>query len=396
MKKKKIVWFYPHLKFWMGGNRFLYEIARRLTKKYQVTIVTNLGKEEFIEKFKKWGVKVKTILPFCSNDIIYWLFFPFFLFLEIIKSIRYAKKADYLFATLFPSNFVAYVLAKIFKKKYIFYCYEPYPFFHNEIYMKSTGLINFLIMKTLSILYKWLDKMAVKHSDKVFTLNQLTRKATRNIYGIDSIVTYMGVNTNFFKPYKNKKLEEKYKNKMLIYHSTDYTPTKRTDLAIEYIKRLKIKYPNILLIITSTQPNNPRKKIYQNIIKKFKLKKNVKLLGLVSEDELRWFYSNSICYISCSKDKNMGTTSSNLPVKEAMASQIPVIRYGITKEDVENNISGFLVDPENIDEVIKKIEFLIKNPEIRQKMGKAARKKILKFYNWEKATSIIINSIIKL
>lgn len=393
MKKKEIVWFYPHLKFWMGGNRFLYEVAKRLTKRYRLTIITNLGKREFIDKFKKSGVEVKTILPFCSNDIIYWLFFPLFLFLEIIKSIKYAKKADYLFATLFPSNFVAYVLAKIFKKRYIFYCYEPYPFFHNETYMKSTGLINFLIMKTLSIFYKWLDIMAVKNSDKVFTLNQLTQEATKNVYGVNSIITYMGVDTNFFRPYKNKKLEVKYKNKLLIYHSTDYTPTKRTDLAIEYIKGIKIKYPKIQLIITSTQPNNPRKKIYQNIIKKFKLEKNVKLLGLVSDDELKWLYSNSICYISCSKDKNMGTTSSNLPVKEAMASQIPVIRANITNEDVENEVSGFLVDPENVEEVIKKIEFLIKNPKIRIRMGKAARRKIINFYNWKKVTSIIINSL---
>lgn len=393
MKKKKIVWFYPHLKFWMGGNRFLYEVTKRLAKKYDVLIVTNLGNPSFINRFRKENVKVATIFPFCSNDIIYWLFFPIFLTIEIFKSIKYAKRADYLFATLFPSNFIAFFLAKLLKKKYFFYCYEPYPFFHNEIYMKSGGFINFLIMKCLSILYGWLDKIAVKNSDIVFTLNQLTQEAIRNVYGVDSTITYMGVNTNFFKPYKNKKIESKYKNKTLIYHSTDYSVTKRTDLVIRYVNKLKSKYPNILLVISSTQPNNPRKKIYENLIRKFRLSKNVRLVGLVSDEDLRWLYSNSICYISCSKDKYMGTSSSNLPVKEAMASQTPVIRANITQEDVEDGVSGFLVNPENINEVVEKIDYLIKNPKMRKKMGKAGRKKILEFYNWEKVTNIIINNL---
>jgi len=202
----------------------------------------------------------------------------------------------------------------------------------------------------------------------------------------------MGVDTNLFKRYANNKIGKKYKNNLLIIHSTDYSPAKKTDLAILTIKKLAKKFPNILLLITSTLPDSPNKQYYQELISQNHLSNNVQLLGLVPISDLPLIYSAAVCYLSCSDDKMLGTTSSNLPVKEAMACEIPAIRINITKEDVEDGITGYLVKPNDAETMAKKIEFLIKYPKKRSLMGKKGRQKIIKLYNWDKVVQKIIRS----
>jgi len=399
MKIKKIYWHFPHLKFWMGGTKFLFNVIKEISKykNLKISLITNKSNDIFINKFKKeCNIDIHIINKFaCTNDLYYWLFFPFFLFYEILIIVFTLNKYDYMIGmAFFPSNLLTYFISKLHKKEYFIYCYEPFPFFHNKKYINSQPFFYKLIFKTLSFFYGWLDVWAVKQAKKVFTLNQITKKFTDEIYGVDSIVTYMGVDTNFFRKIeKNNYFKEKYKDRIIISHSTDYTPYKGTHLAIEVIRKLLKKYPKIILLITSTQPNSPNKKNIEDLIKRYKLENNVKLLGLLEEKLIPHLYSASLVYLSCSYDDFMGTTSSNLPVKEALACETPAIRSKITMEDVEDGVSGFLVDPKNINEVVDKIEFLIKNPEKAKQMGKEGRKKIVKLYNWKKVSQIIVKNL---
>jgi len=397
MKTKKIYWHYPHLRYWMGGNKFLFNVLREIKKInfFEPVLITNQGSKESLKNYKLAKIKIFLINKIgCTNDFYYWFLFPIFLIYELIITFIKAKKADFLLATLFPSNLIMAIISKLTNKPYFFYCYEPFPFFHNKKYINSQAFFYRTVLKTLSFLYGWLDIWAVKQAKKVFTLNQITKKFTDEIYGVDSIVTYMGVATNFFRKIeKNNYFKEKYKDRIIISHSTDYTPYKGTHLAIEVIRKLLKKYPKIILLITSTQPNSPNKKNIEDLIKRYKLENNVKLLGLLEEKLIPHLYSASLVYLSCSYDDFMGTTSSNLPVKEALACETPAIRSKITMEDVEDGVSGFLVDPKNIKEVVDKIEFLIKNPEKAKQMGKEGRKKIVKLYNWKKVSQIIVKNL---
>ena len=60
---------------------------------------------------------------------------------------------------------------------------------------------------------------------------------------------------------------------------------------------------------------------------------------------------------------------------EACAGARPVISYNVEwhYELVKNNKTGFLIKENNISEVVEKIDFLIKNPEIANSIGKNAR-----------------------
>lgn len=391
MKKKKIVWLFPHFKFWMGGTKFVYEVCSRLAKKYDVKIFVNQADSQIAERFRKANCDIISFSFFSTNSIFYWAFLPISFLIDFFIIILIIGKFDFLIATSFPSNLLAAIISKIKKKKYIYYCYEPFLFFHSKEYINSNGLLKRNLLKLLSFFYSPLDVWATKQADIVFTLNNITKDEIKKVYKVNAIPTFMGVDTKIFKHYLNNPLKKKYQGKIIITHSTDYSEMKRTDLAILAIKKLIKNYPNILLLITSTQPDSPSKKKYEKMVVDLGVEKNVSFLGLVPIKDLPLYYSVSLCYLSCSYDRSLGTTSSNLPVKEAMACETPCIRAPITTEDVEDGISGFLVDPKDTKKVVEKIKFLINNPKKRIIMGKKAREKIVKYYNWKSVVNVIKN-----
>jgi len=93
-----------------------------------------------------------------------------------------------------------------------------------------------------------------------------------------------------------------------------------------------------------------------------------------------------------------GTTDIICPIKvyEYMACELPVIlpNYKCNKEVVTDFEEGILFEPKNETDLAKKLDWLAKNNEIRNKMGKAARKRILKEYTWEKTWGRAIDKII--
>jgi glycosyltransferase involved in cell wall biosynthesis len=169
---------------------------------------------------------------------------------------------------------------------------------------------------------------------------------------------------------------------------------KRTDLALDVISHLTKEFPDILLLVTSTQPDSPAQAIYQKQAKHLGIEKNVTFLGWIDYQDLPLYYAAATCYLSCSHDEMLGTTSSNLPVKEALSCQTPAIRANITTEDVEDGVSGFLVDPRNTAEVAEKIRYIITHPKEAVAMGKKGRAKIQQLYNWDHVTSIIEKALI--
>lgn len=393
---KKIIWYYPHLKFWMGGTKFLFEVTKHLGKKFKVIIICNVGDKNIIETFKRNKIEVATISFISTNNFFYWLFLPVFLLIDSALLFYHTYKnreINYIFSTLYPCNLICLFVSKILNKKYIYYCYEPFPFFHNKEFISQQRFPKNIILRVISLIYSWSDILATQRAFRLFTLNQITQEKIKLIYNKNAIITFMGVDTNHFKKKKNFELDKKFNNKIIITHSTDYTVMKRTELAILAIKELVEKHPNALLVITSTQPHSPEKKLYQMLVEKLKLEKNVLFLGFVSYNTLPLYYSRSVCYLSTSYDTMLGTTSSNLPVKEALACETPVIRAPITKEDVEDKVSGFLVNPKDSKKIAKKIEILIENPTIARQMGKVGRKKILALYNWDNVAKTIAKNL---
>ena len=63
----------------------------------------------------------------------------------------------------------------------------------------------------------------------------------------------------------------------------------------------------------------------------------------------------------------------------------PVIasNIGVFKDIVDDEKTGFLVEPENNNQLSEKIDILLRDDKLRTEMGKEGRKKIEAEYEWD-------------
>lgn len=80
---------------------------------------------------------------------------------------------------------------------------------------------------------------------------------------------------------------------------------------------------------------------------------------------------------------------------EANLAGKPVIagRSGGVSDAVIDGLNGLLVDPENVNDLSKKIIRLALDHELRQKLGEQGRERALREFNWQKQTEKIYNII---
>ena len=108
-------------------------------------------------------------------------------------------------------------------------------------------------------------------------------------------------------------------------------------------------------------------------------------LGVVNRDQVSDICSNSC--LGMILFKNVPNHSNAVPNKmfEYMIAGLPIIcsNFSLWKEIVEKNNCGICVDPENIEEVSKAIEYLLDNRDRAKQMGQNGRNLVLTKCNWD-------------
>ena len=77
------------------------------------------------------------------------------------------------------------------------------------------------------------------------------------------------------------------------------------------------------------------------------------------------------------------TETLSKPAADAVAAGIPVVAFDVDvgpREIIQNGKNGFLIEDRNIDLMIKKIDELLSNDEIRKNFGANALESVKKFY----------------
>jgi len=105
-----------------------------------------------------------------------------------------------------------------------------------------------------------------------------------------------------------------------------------------------------------------------------KLPQNVKYRGYLIGNDLRNFYESSRAVLVPS----LCPEAFCLVAAEALAHGKPVIasRLGALPEIVEDGKSGFLFDPSNFNDLLRKIEILWNNIELSIQMGKYGKESV--------------------
>jgi glycosyltransferase involved in cell wall biosynthesis len=111
------------------------------------------------------------------------------------------------------------------------------------------------------------------------------------------------------------------------------------------------------------------------------LREHVFFAGWVTGDEKRRFYQQADIF-------TLPSHAENLPYSllEAMAVGLPVVTtpVGGIPELVEDGREGFLIQPGDDQELAERILYLLRNPQLREELGRNARWRIQKQYSPEK------------
>ncbi|KAA8519004.1 hypothetical protein F0562_016222 [Nyssa sinensis] len=152
---------------------------------------------------------------------------------------------------------------------------------------------------------------------------------------------------------------------------------------LDFLKRVMDRLPDVRIAFIGDGP-------YREELEKIFSGMPAVFTGMLQGEELSQAYASGDVFIMPSESETLG-----LVVLEAMSSGLPVVaaRAGgipdIIPEDQEGK-TGYLYNPGDVDDCLRKLEPLLHDCQLREAIGKAARQEMEK-YDWRAATRVIRN-----
>ncbi|WP_163381589.1 glycosyltransferase family 4 protein [Cyclobacterium sp. SYSU L10401] len=197
----------------------------------------------------------------------------------------------------------------------------------------------------------------------------------------------MGVNTRFFNSPnfpKTQGSQDRQRFRMICVGRL--ISLKGADRALDILEILIKKFglKNVDLVIIGEGPL--RLKLEQVILEK-RLKRNVHLLGARSQIEIKEELAGADLFIYPGRrEVETGRAEAQgLVILEAQAMGLPIVAFDVggISEGIQNNETGILVPPEDIDEFANCVTKLLLNPDQRKEMGKKAREFVVANFDIE-------------
>ena len=355
-----------------GIARFLNNIIPELTKEFSVTVVAPDfdGKDHF--RCKECTVIKLPLINLQLADIK-------FASPSYFKIRSLVKEADIVWSqTIGTIGLCAILAAKRNHKKLVGYIHS----IEWELVSKSVSKFKSITHRIMKEFAKWVYNK--------FTLIIVPSEEVKELFlwsGImaDKHVVKLGIDTDKFIPAKSmEKAKEKIgfdKDSLVIGFLGRIGREK--DLPTLYKAFLKIEknYKKLILLIVGDGLEDQKRILSR--------KANVKLVG--STDNVLPYLQSMDIYVLPSL-----TETSSLATMEAMSCGIPVVvtKVGSVKKYVEDKVNGMHFPKQNPLVLSLKLEMLLKDKNLREELGKEARKTIKTKFQW-KITVDNVKSVLK-
>ncbi len=157
----------------------------------------------------------------------------------------------------------------------------------------------------------------------------------------------------------------------LLLHISNFRPVKRLDSVLEVFRRVRDRF-RAKLVLAGDGPERAR--IAQQAAEA-DLTEHVEILG--EQDDVRELLSAADVFLLPSSQESFG-----LAAAEAMACGTPVVasRVGGLPEVITHGETGFLHDPNDLDGMAASALALLTEPELRNRLSRAARATIVERY----------------
>ena len=343
----------------------------------EISIIDSVGEWECIAEKTK-GIKIiklfdKNIynaLPkkgFVKSRFsqIYIFFFSFLKLCKLIKK----HKPDYIMAHLLVS--VPLMVMFFLKTK-------------TKLILRISGLPKLNFARTAY--WKFFSKNVFKVTCPTIATYQTLKLSgifNKDIIEIlyDPIISPQEIITN-----KKEAIDENFKGKKFIIGIGRLAKQKNSSLLIKGFNKIKIKYPNLNLIILG---EGEEERALKALIKKFNIEKSVHLLGY--KKNIYKYLKNAECFILSSLWEDPGFV-----LVESAFLNIPIISSNCKNgplEIIKNNQRGFLFENNSLDNLVTEFKNFknSSNQEIRKKIynAKLYTKNYTKFYHFLKIKKIL-------
>ena len=250
---------------------------------------------------------------------------------------------------------------------------------------------------------RWLTK-TLNACDLVVAVSEFTRERVVAVHDLAPekiVVLPDGVDpARFFPAADTAALRRRFglQNEKVILTLARVIERKGHDQVLKALPAVKRSVPAVKYLICGPWEDDYYR-FLQELVAGLGLQNDVVFTGYVPADEMNLFYSLCDVYIMPSRELvNRGDTEGfGITFLEANACAKPVIgsRSGGVVDAVVDGETGFLVEPENTDEIARKLILLLTDAELARRLGAQGRERILRQYTWEVIAQSLVNTIWK-
>ncbi len=236
-----------------------------------------------------------------------------------------------------------------------------------------------------SIFHRASFKQSISKADKILSTSEIMASEIKNYTKRQIDVLPFGIDLQQFKPTQPEN-SPFGKNDIVIGAIKSLEPEYGTDTLIRAFRLVKDKLPDLPLKLLLVGGGSLRNEL-ETLVGALNLEKDTVFEGRVDYDRLPHYHNILSIFVNISIHESFGVS-----VLEASACEkaIVVTNVGGLAEIMDDGQTALLVPPRDVEKTAASIIRLIKDEELRKKLGARARKKVEKFYNWNESVEKMI------
>jgi glycosyltransferase involved in cell wall biosynthesis len=377
---------------WGGVGTYCIELTRALANKVEVHVVT-LGREEKgkliyskedMQDFFDGKIEVHLLTTCSANDTF---FYNARMQLASYKKLH--KIAEEHNFDLIHSNFphMPDLLLRVGRKISI----PSITTIHTTIEGQKDGILSSgltffrmdLSEKCTLLLYPALrlaEQLYLQESREFITVSNWMKGILKKNYPFISKlhVIHNGVDSKRFSPENSKNFQmlDEIQNSIVLF-SSRLTVAKGVHYFIHAIPKILKKTKDVHFVFSGAGP----KEHWIGLLRKLNVDKSFyTFLGYIDYKLLPSLYAKADIFVAPSLYENLP-----LRILEAMSCESAVVASNICAipEAITNGENGMLISTGNIDELVKVTTMLLEDDELRSRLGKNARQKVIENFSWD-------------
>jgi len=239
----------------------------------------------------------------------------------------------------------------------------------------------------------FLEKIVINRADMLIAVSNFTKRSLMEIHRVPSekiVIIPNGINVNEYD-FAQEEIDRMRKilradNAVLfLYVGRLDDPRKNVQFLLKAFKIVSEKIENVKLLLIG----QGHKEKIQRILYKFNIRRNVLLLGYVSDDTLRKCYSACDVFVTASLLEGFGLT-----ILEAMAAGKPVValKTSAVTELISNNKNGFLIEDSDPEKFANAMLLLAIDEKLRKSIGNRNRELVANRFSWRESAILTVQT----